>query len=126
MADQSFPKANRLRLKTDFARVYKAGRPFQDRYFKIFVLANDQGTPRLGLVVGKSLGKAAARNRIKRILRECFRTHKQLLGNLDLVIFPKPSALELSNKELYESFQKSLQALARSTSRGCLGDQLVI
>lgn len=67
----------------------------------------------MGLVVDKSLGKAAVRNRIKRILRECFRTHKQLLGDLDLVVLPKPSALELSNKELYESFQKSLRALAR-------------
>lgn len=113
MADQSFPKANRLRLRKDFERVYKEGSLFQDRYFKILVLANDRGVPRLGLVVGKALGKATARNRIKRILRECFRTHKQLLDGLDLMVLPKPAVLTLSNQELCESFRKSLQALYR-------------
>jgi len=112
MADERFLKANRLRLKADFERVYGAGRLFQDQYFKIFVRVNDYKGPRLGLVVGKSLGKATVRNRIKRILRESFRRHKQLLSDLDLVVFVKPSALELSNEELYESFQKSVQALA--------------
>ena len=114
MADQGFPKANRLRLRSDFERVYKCGKLIQNQHFKIFVLANNCDTPRLGLVVGKSLGKAHVRNRIKRILREGFRRQKQLLGDLDLVVFIKPSAAELSNQELYEGFQKSLQELARA------------
>lgn len=111
MADQRFPKAHRLRRRTDFERVYKAGRPFQDKYFKLFVLANEGNTPRLGLTVGKPLGKAAVRNRIKRILRECFRTHKQILGSQDIVVLPKPPVLELDNAELRERFLESLRGL---------------
>lgn len=80
------------------------------------MLANDLKIPRLGLVVGKSLGKATTRNRIKRILREIFRMHKQLLRDLDLVVLVKPSALELNTQELSECFRQRLQALARGVA----------
>ena len=48
---------------------------------------------RLGLVVTKKVGDAVARNRIKRLCRECFRRSKDLLPDgVDLVVIAKNGA----------------------------------
>jgi len=109
--DASFPKENRISLRRDFERIYQEGKLFQDEYFRIFALKNAQGVPRLGLVVSKKLGGAAARNRIKRILREGFRKHKEYLPNMDLVVQPRRKLVELKNQEIQERFLESLSAM---------------
>ncbi|MFQ5957032.1 MAG: ribonuclease P protein component, partial [Candidatus Brocadiales bacterium] len=45
---------------------------------------------RLGIVTGKKVGGAVERNRIRRLLRECFRLNKVLLGpGLDVIIITR-------------------------------------
>ncbi len=45
---------------------------------------------RVGMAVTKKIGKAVVRNRVKRVLRECFRLNQALIPPaLDLVIVPK-------------------------------------
>ena len=56
---------------------------------------------RVGMAVTKKIGTAVMRNRVKRVLRECFRLHQALLPPaLDLVIVPKrhlkPEQLDLA------------------------------
>lgn len=114
--DASFPKENRITLRRDFERVYKEGKLFQDEYFRIFVLRNAQGVPRLGLAVSKKLGGAAARNRIKRMLRESFRRNKDLLKGMDIVVQPKRKLVELENKEMQGRFLESLRQCNKKTS----------
>ena len=48
---------------------------------------NQLDIPRLGLVVGKKIAKKSVdRNYMRRVLRECFRTHQHLFPAVDLVI----------------------------------------
>lgn len=56
---------------------------------------------RIGTAVTKKTGTAVVRNRVKRVLRECFRLHQSLLPTaVDLVIVPKrylkPEQLDLA------------------------------
>ncbi len=54
----------------------------------------DQGA-RLGLTVPRAVGKAVARNRIKRRLREVFRLHRvKIAPQWDIVLNPRRAALE--------------------------------
>lgn len=102
-----FPRAHRIRTRTDFQRVYQQGQLYQDGFFRIFYLRKDPTEPgRLGVSVGKSLGKATVRNRLKRLLRETFRRHPQLSAGLELIVQPQ------SAENTRERFLQALKALA--------------
>lgn len=72
--DYSMPASRRLHGKLDFARV------FEDQMRKpvgpivFWAIPNTLGYPRMGLSVSRRVGNAVKRNRIKRMLREAFRT----------------------------------------------------
>src|SRR6201986_1415793 len=98
------PSTNfRLRKHADYQRVYKAGRKQFGRQMAYFFALRDTEAaersettgPRVGLTVPKTLGKAVARNRIKRRMREAVRAVlPQLSAPVDVVLHPKRSVLE--------------------------------
>jgi ribonuclease P protein component len=49
----------------------------------------DDGGARLGITVTRKVGKAVRRNRIKRLVREWFRTSRMELGSCDLIVIAK-------------------------------------
>jgi ribonuclease P protein component len=56
---------------------------------------------RLGLIVTRKIGVAVVRNRIKRVCRECFRLHPELLPDgVDLVVVARPGAEQLGLREV--------------------------
>ena len=69
----SFPKEKRLVSNRQFKVVLARGRRLSNELLTLYMAENDCGYPRLGVSVGKSHGKAVARNRLKRLLREAFR-----------------------------------------------------
>lgn len=102
--DQRFRPDHHLRKRSDFERVYHYGQLMQNVYLRIYCWRrNGVGEPRLGLSVSKRLGKAHHRNRLKRLVRECVRTHKAELHGCDLVVQPKAAALGLSSVALCAS-----------------------
>ncbi len=65
--------------------------------------ARGEGTqcPRIGLTVSRRVGGAVLRNRIKRRIREWFRTHRELLpSGVDLVVIARRGAGELDSREV--------------------------
>jgi len=81
-----FRRAQRLLLATDFARVLRV-RPIEASvHFQLFRAPNPPG-PRLGVIVGKRfVARAVDRNRVKRLVRECFRTRKFDLPPVDHIV----------------------------------------
>jgi ribonuclease P protein component len=70
-------RRHRLSRSRDFEAVYRHGRSFASRYLVLYWFVRDEageGEPRLGLAVPKSLGSAVTRNRLKRQLREVWRS----------------------------------------------------
>ena len=64
--------AKRLALtrRAQYLAVYKSGKAVADNMLVIKTLSNDLEVSRIGFSVTKALGKATARNRIKRLLKE--------------------------------------------------------
>ncbi|HHY36143.1 MAG TPA: ribonuclease P protein component [Firmicutes bacterium] len=88
-------KENRLRRRNDFTRVYRKGKSYANKYLVIYLLSNDREVCRFGFSVGKRMGKAVIRNRMRRRLRELCRLHVDLLlPGYDIVVIPRNPALE--------------------------------
>ena len=100
----SFSSEERLKRQRDFALVFSEGKAVADR--RLVVHARPNGLPfnRLGLGVGKRHGNAVARNRLKRLLREAYRTQKpRLPRGYDLVVVPRqncPGDVELLRRSI--------------------------
>lgn len=78
------------------------------------MLPNTVGKPRLGLSVSKKVGTAVKRNRVRRRLKEIFRSSLAgLPGELDLVISARPAAVGASFEELSEEFSRCLRKLIK-------------
>lgn len=71
----AFPKQARVRKRREFLQIQNAGRRVATRHFLIVYACSGDGPPRLGITVTKKIGNAVVRNRIKRAVRETFRTH---------------------------------------------------
>ena len=81
----------------------RRGASRQTQHFKIRILSNSVGWARLGLVVGKRVGNACVRNRVKRRLREFFRLNRQIFPpGSDVVIIAKAGAGAIESEEMYQ------------------------
>ena len=63
-------------LKPVFNWIYTTGRSVVDSLSVLYVLPLDAEGPKIGFAVGKKIGNAVVRNRVKRMMREVFRHHK--------------------------------------------------
>lgn len=110
-------KPNRLRRHADFQRVYKSSRKqFSKQMSFFFTLSPKLAAPRVGLTVGKVLGKAVDRNRIKRRLRAAIRKHLALLRSpVEVILHPRRTVLELDfdllDREIAQVF-RTIQKMA--------------
>ena len=77
MDKRTFGKDERIRSKRDYLTVYQQGVRSHSRHFTVIAHRNPTGKKRLGITVGKKVGNAVKRNRIKRLLREFFRLNKE-------------------------------------------------
>ncbi len=111
-----FPKSRRLLKHADFQRVYQAGRRQFTGNMTVFFLRREVapgGEPRVGLTVGKVLGGAVDRNRIKRRMREAVRLSRESCsGPLDIVFNPRKSVLALPFAELVKEVSRGLRVAA--------------
>jgi ribonuclease P protein component len=97
--ESSWPKAERIRKRSEYVRVQKGGRKLVTAHLLAFALfAPPTGlAPRLGVTVSRRVGGAVVRNRVKRLVREVFRTTKHALPHdLLLVVVAKPEAATAS------------------------------
>jgi ribonuclease P protein component len=110
-----FPRAMRVLRHGDFERVYKRGKRFFAAHMTVFYLRRDQEErARFGFTVGKFLGGAVERNRIKRRLREAVRLHaSQLNAPVDVILNPKKSALTADFAQLENDITRAFEVIAK-------------
>lgn len=118
MANFGFPKASRLLNASAFEAVFSRNQfKVSNRNFLILAL-NTDGPSRLGIVIAKkNIASAVKRNRIKRLIRESFRTSTSRPANKDMVVLVRKGADKLSNPEIRHNLEQLWQDLkAKSAS----------
>jgi ribonuclease P protein component len=97
------PKRRRLSRSAEFERVYRQGRSKGNRFLVLYAFPREEESdegPRLGLSVGRRVGGAVDRTRVKRALREAFwEEARRLPAGSDYVVVARPESLGLAERE---------------------------
>jgi len=111
--DFSFTKDSRITKSYDYRRIQYTGIRRTTKNFIVLFVYKNESPARLGLTVSRKVGGAVQRNRVKRLLREFFRSSRSCFPQyLDVSIIARRGAsnldLEAVNKELLPLFQSIL------------------
>jgi ribonuclease P protein component len=89
-------RRGRLSRSADFDRVFREGRSHASRHLVLYAFPRTDAAerdPRLGVSVGRKVGGAVERNRVKRVLREAFwAVAPELPEGHDFVLVARPEA----------------------------------
>jgi ribonuclease P protein component len=107
--DSRFPVAMRLRKQSDFARVYRFGRIQKGTYFSFHILPYGGGE-RMGIVIPRRWGTAVERNRMKRLLREVFRCHRDFFLETEFIVRPHEICKGCRLEEIERAFLTEFRA----------------
>jgi ribonuclease P protein component len=109
------PKRRRLSRSAEFERVYRQGRSKGNRYLVLYAFPREEESdegPRLGLSVGRRVGGAVDRTRVKRALREAFwEEARRLPEGSDYVVVARPESLGLTDREGADGVRAALAEL---------------
>ena len=114
MTERGPRKRRRLSRSSEFERVYREGRSHASRHLVVYAFPrpDDGEVPRLGVSVGRKLGGAVERNRVKRLLREAFwATADDLHAGHDFVIVARPAAGELARQGGEPAIEAALRSV---------------
>ncbi len=104
----AFAKAERVRKRADYLLLSAVGKKNHTEHFLIVSSEQVTGRTRLGITVSRKVGKAVVRNRIKRLIREYFRLHKDIFKKTDFNVIAKKGAGKLSFSEVCLELDKAL------------------
>ena len=122
MGENKFSRELRLLTPTHFEYVFKNATPAVSPQLTLLARTSNTDNPRLGITIAKKRVKHAHnRNRLKRIIRESFRTQKQNLPNVDIVVVGKSGIDKLSNQELFSLLNKLWKKLAQRCEKSPSG-----
>jgi len=106
----SLPRQERMRERGKFTLLFKKGKSLADRNLVLYYYPFEPGKREAGFSVGKKLGNAVVRNRIRRKMKEAYRT---LLPNVFdgylLLFIGRRGILEATFDDILASQKKLLK-----------------
>ncbi len=111
----SFSPADRLHNSAEFRYLQRHGARAEAAHFVLYAgRFPDDEKPRLGVTVSKRVGIAVIRNRVKRRVRELYRTalRGMLKPGISLVVIARPGAGELTFEAIGGELRAAILAIA--------------
>jgi ribonuclease P protein component len=103
-------REQRLRTRADFGHVREAApRAWPHRLLVVYMAPNDLDTSRVGITVSGRVGKAVARNRVRRRLREALTAmFPRLLAGQDILVIARPRSAQATWPDLNQALENVL------------------
>ncbi len=100
----------RLRRPREFQRVWAEGRSWAHCLFILRGAPNGLGYTRIGLTASRKVGKAVARNRARRLLREAARhLYRHIAPGWDIVLIARAPLVAAKQVEVKEALAELLR-----------------
>ena len=107
-----------LKQNHEFRRLYSKGRNAASPYFAVYCRRTGRPYSRLGLTTGVKLGNAVKRNRVRRRMRELYRTNEsKLRPGYDIVMVARTRAIFARYSDLESSFLRLMKKLELTIPR---------
>lgn len=112
--------------RREFTDAYERGRKVFARYAVVFAIPNDRSYARIGVTTTRKVGKAVARNKMKRWVREVFRLDRAALHleeqGVDIVVNVRRNALDARwadfRRDLGRAMRRAMEHLSSTPGRG--------
>ena len=103
-------KINVVKENRDFNRIIRKNRPFKYKDYVIYIDKREPSVYKFGLSVGKKVGNAVTRNRIKRQIREIV-SQNDYKNDFDCIIIVGKGILSRNFSEMRDNLNFALKKL---------------
>ena len=97
--------------------MYRQGRRLYGDNFTLIYRPNGTSFNRLGISVHRKIKGAVKRNRLKRVIRECFRLHREIFPQEADIVFSVRLGFILNSPETILRKVESLQSASRGKGK---------
>ena len=103
----------RLVKAGDYERVFKHAQKSSGKALTVLARPSGRRSARLGLAIPrKQIRRAVERNRVKRLIRESFRSHQLLLRGLDVVVIGRSGVAEKDTQGVLRCLERHWQQVS--------------
>jgi ribonuclease P protein component len=109
MVSQKFEKNERLRLRNDFKKLFDSKSRAVNSYFVLVFRENNLGYSRIAVSIKRKFGKAILRNKLRRQIKEIYRTNKsEFPQGYDFLFIPRKALSEIYKKVDFFEIKKMI------------------
>ena len=107
-------KTRMLKKNYEFSNVLSKGKYYSGKMIEAFVLESINNYNYLGLAISKKAGHAYQRNRVRRLIKECYRLHElEIIKNISVIFLWKKN-VDIKTADFYQIEKDMLEILKKA------------